>query len=189
MRRKDRGGGVSFRLENIGRFLNQLGSDSGSPGGGSAAALTAALGIALAEMVVRINVKGKPAGRKSKAARLKALRQRMELVMDKDAAAFSALSRFYKTKDRGARYQAALKKAAEVPFVICETVPEALRLAESEAASTGRWLMSDLVESKTLLKAAFDAGKLNVEINLNALADKRVAAAAKKRLAALEKTL
>ena len=181
---------MGFRQKKISYFLDKLGSDSGSPGGGAAAALTAAIGIALVEMVVRINSKRKnPTGGKSKAARLKTLRRRMESVMDRDAAVFSKLSKLLKAKNRGTLYQTALKAAAAVPFVICKTVPEGLRLAKSEAAFTGRWLMSDLVESESLLKAAFFTGKLNVEINLNEIEDQKFVLSKRRALAVWEKKL
>lgn len=180
---------MAFRDDELGVFTDKLGSSSGAPGGGAAAALTAALGLALAEMVARINARRTGESSKKKASKFKSLRRSMESLMDKDAAAFEKLSKFYKDKDRGPKYREALENCAESPLGICAAVIEGLKILRSEAASTSRWLMSDLKESEILLRAAFDSAKLNVEVNLNEIPDKNYVAGKKILLAALAKKL
>ena len=169
--------------------MDKLGSSAGVPGGGAAAGLTAALGLALAEMVARINSRKTGKASAAKAAKLKSLRRVMENLMDKDAAAFARLSKFYKNKDRGPKYHEALEYCAEVPLGICSAAVQGLAIARSETASTGRWLMSDLKESKLLLRAAFFSAKLNVEVNLNEIPDPFYVAGKKMLLRNLAKKL
>ncbi len=169
--------------------MDLLGSESVSPGGGTAAALTAALGLALVEMTARINAKKKLKNSPGKAAKIKNARERMENLMERDAAVFLRLSAFYKKKDKGPGYQTALKNAAAVPFEICERAVQGLGWAKQEFAFTGRWLKSDLLEAVVLLEAAFESGRLNVEINLNEITDKKFVSKTRSSLLALEKEI
>ncbi len=169
----------SFRRQALAHFLDLLGSKAVSPGGGSAAALTAAVGLALVEMVSAINCSG--------TARLKTLRRRMEVLMDEDAKYFLNLSALYKKKERGPALQKALKKCAQTPLLICEGVFEGVRLAQSERSRTGRWLRSDLIEASILLKAAFGSAKLNVEANLGFISDKKYVTGVRGKILTWEK--
>lgn len=180
---------MSFRKNKLSVFMDKLGSSAGAPGGGAAAALTAAMGLALGEMVAQINAKKTGERSLAKAAKLKALRRSMEKAMDTDAATFDRLSKFYKSKDRGPRYHEALENCAEVPMGICAAAAEGIRIVRSEAAFTGRWLMSDLKESEILLKAAFYSAKLNVDVNLNEIPDKNYVAGKRNLLNTLAKKL
>ncbi len=155
----------SFRAKKLADFLDLLGSKAVSPGGGTAAALTAATGIALIEMVSAINGSG--------TAPLKVLRRRMESLMDEDAKYFLKLSALYKKKVKGSALQEALKKCAQAPMLVCEGSFRSARLAQAERSRTGRWLKSDLVEASILLEAAFQSAKLNVEANLRFIDDRK----------------
>lgn len=159
-----------FTKTNLKQFLDELGSPAVSPGGGSAAALTAAVGIALVEMVTAIN--DRRAGVKSAGLRAaKKLRRKTTGLITKDALAFGLISKYFKEGKKNPRYQAALKKGARVPMEICEASVQGAALGRKQAQRTSHWLASDLAEAKILLKAAFHAGRLNVEINLKDLKD------------------
>ena len=176
----------NFSKYPLSQFLSVLGSDSPAPGGGSAAALVASLGIALVEMVARINAKRNAKNSKNRIDTLRRLRMRAENLITQDAKAFMALSRVFKEKRKGARFQQALKVGARVPLEICEFSSQALSIALLEKNRTSRWLASDLVEAALLLEAAFGSGRLNVEINLGQITDKNFVFKIKKRLDFLE---
>lgn len=153
-----------YSASTIARFLEELGSNSSYPGGGSGAALTAATGSALVEMVSRINTK-------KDAPTIKKIRLKLQNLMTDDAKAFQKISKFFKIKIKGPAYQKALRHGASVPLEICELSNEALALGCLEIGRTSRWLASDLAESGILLAAAFHSARLNVEINLQAIHD------------------
>ena len=171
----------------IGAFLKELGSSSQTPGGGSAAALVAGAGLALLEMTARINAKkgARASGRviKNTVSR----RLRAERLITDDADAFKEIARLMKTPARKTALQKALKKGAAVPFAICTLAYEGLLDAKNEMPRTGWWLAGDLAESAILLKAAFQAARLNVEINLKFISDKKLAARFQKNLSGLQK--
>ena len=169
----------NFRRQSVTGFLDLLGSKAVTPGGGSAAALTAAIGIALVEMAASINGSG--------SAKARTLRRRMEILIDLDAARFSRLSALYKRKEKGVVLQNALKACAEPPIKICEGAAIGVRLAKEEWPRTSRWLKSDLVEASVLLNAAFRSGLLNVEANLALIKDKKYVADTRKKIASWEK--
>ncbi len=175
-----------------------LGSSAVSPGGGSAAALTAALGAALVEMVARLNANRelKKQGRQNKARAgsaqkrilaIKKIRGRLTRLMALDARAFIKLSKFFKEKKESLRFQKALHEGAKIPFEICELSLEALKLGALEKERTGQWLASDLAEAGILLESAFHAGRLNVEINLRSMRERKTQKKFKSCLDALEK--
>ena len=176
----------NFSKYPLSQFLSVLGSDSPAPGGGSAAALVASLGIALVEMVARINAKRNAKNSKNRIDTLRRLRMRAENLITQDAKAFMALSRVFKEARKGGKFQQALKVGARVPLEICEFSSQALQIALLEKNRTSRWLASDLVEAALLLEAAFGSGRLNVEINLGQITDKNFVFKIKKRLDFLE---
>ena len=163
-----------FEAKSIHAFLEILGSDSATPGGGSAAALTAAIGTALAEMVARLNQKRRPskeAGRRIDLIRQN--RQKFAKLMTRDAEAFGKLKKRLSQKNSKPGLDRAFKVTAAVPYEICERSVKTLELASKEAARTSRWLASDLAEAAILLEASCLSGRLNVEINLKSIKNKR----------------
>ncbi len=167
-----------FFKSSITDFLNKLGSASPYPGGGSAAALIAATGVSLIEMVTRINEQRdmKRSNRKSpstpsknRVLKLVNLRANFGKLMMRDIAAFSKLSSFPKEKRQAPAYEKALQGAATIPLIMARLIAEAMALGEIEVRRTSRWLASDLAEAAILLEAAFGSARLNVEINLVSL--------------------
>ena len=155
-------------------FLQELGSIKGAPGGGAAAALTGATGAALAEMVARLNDKraGASSGTAAKAA---ALRKKLHRLIAEDAEAFEQIQKAYALrKKKPAVWQRALKNGAKPPLEICGACVVAAQLAAKEKPRTSRWLESDRREALLLLRAAFDAAKLNVDINLKEISGRAI---------------
>lgn len=171
-----------MKKKRVDEFLKLLGSEAVSPGGGAAAALTAALATALTEMTTRLNDKRAKTSSTAKLAKLVKIRETLAELMRKDTEAFLALTKFPKEMRSGIRYMSALKTAASVPLSICELAHETMVLAQPEILRTSKWLASDLAEAGILAQSAFEAARLNVEINLKYIQDAPFVAAARNDL-------
>ncbi len=176
-----------FEAKSIHAFLKILGSDSATPGGGSAAALAAAIGAALAEMVSRLNQKRRPskdAGRRI--GWLSQNRQKFARLMTQDAEAFDKLKKRLSQKNSKSDLDLAFKATGAVPYEICALSVKTLELALKEIPRTSRWLASDLAEAAILLEAACLSGRLNVEVNLKGMKNKRFVKEKRNQLGRLE---
>ena len=154
------------------RFLAELGSKKGAPGGGAAAALVGASGAALVEMVARLNDvrMRRSSGNALRAARI---RRSLQRSITEDARAFHKIQKLYRVrKARPAAWQRALKNGAAVPLGMVERCTAAAALASAEKARTSAWLESDRREALILLRAAYDSARLNVQVNLNGIRDR-----------------
>lgn len=170
--------------KNIDKFLETLASSAPTPGGGGAAALCGALGIALGNMVGSLTL-----GKKKYAdvqediaelnAKAEALRAGFVALVDADAEAFAPLSRAYSIpKDDPARdeiMEPALLKAAEAPLEIMRKCAEALELIAGYAAKGSALAISDAGCAAALCGAAMEAAALNVKINTKSMKNRAVA--------------
>lgn len=170
--------------KNIDKFLAELASSAPTPGGGGAAALCGALGIALGNMVGSLTL-----GKKKYAdvqediaelnAKAEALRAGFVALVDADAEAFAPLSRAYAIpKDDPARdeiMEPALLRAAEAPLEIMRKCAEALDLISGYAAKGSALAISDAGCAAALCGAAIEAAALNVKINTKSMKNRAVA--------------
>ena len=171
------------------RFLLDLGSAKGSPGGGAAAALTGALGAALVEMTAGLNDK-RLKHSSGNALRARLLRKKLHRLMATDQAAFGRIQEAYaKRKSAPASWQSALKNGASIPLAVCLACVESSRVAKKERSRTSAWLESDRREALTLLRAAFDSARLNVEINLKGIRDTRFKTQTQRKLTTWRRSL
>lgn len=170
--------------KNVDKFLTELASSAPTPGGGGAAALCGALGIALGNMVGSLTLgKKKYAGVQEDIAalnqRAEAIRADFVALIDADAAAFAPLSRAYGIpKDDPARaeiMEAALKRAAEPPLEIMRRCAAALDVIADYAAKGSALAISDAGCAAALAIAAMKAAALNVRINTKSMADREAA--------------
>lgn len=162
-------------------FVDAVADRTPAPGGGSVAALVAALGAALGVMVARFSEGGivRDAGE-----RLRALADEFILLLDRDAEAYGRVheaTRLPKStpeekKRRAAAVQEALAGAAEVPL---QGVGLALKgmhwLGEIKSGGNPR-LVSDSAMAAQLLYAGGEACRLNVLVNLKEIRDPAVIA-------------
>ncbi len=138
------------------------------PGGGSAAALSGALGAALISMVANYSVrkdKPKPTDGKIKGILCESekIRKRLLEIVDLDAKAYLGV---VKTRKASPRIKnAALKKAREVPFETCRLCYKAVELTPFLVEHGNQYLLSDIRVALELLTAAFNSALVNVEIN------------------------
>jgi glutamate formiminotransferase len=173
-----------------------LSNTDATPGGGSAAAVSGAMGCGLGEMAIGITLKSKKldeAKRPPLTAAHKALgemRAAFDRLASDDAAAFdlfmAAMSLPKDDASRPAKMQAALVHAAEVPLRTAETAARALAAAKQAAPLAGAAVASDINCAIHLLKAAAQCAAENVRINIGGIKDP---AAAKGLESSLEKTL
>ena len=167
-----------------------------TPGGGSAAAISGAMGCGLGEMAIGITLKSKKLDETKRApltaahASLGDMRATFDRLAADDAAAFDrfmdAMSLPKDDATRPAKMQAALMHAAEVPLKTAQISAGALAVARQALPLAGAAVASDLNCAIHLLKAAALCAEENVRINLGGIKD---AAVAKDLESRLEKTL
>lgn len=166
------------------KYLDDLAGKKPAPGGGSAAALAAALGVGLISMVCNFTI-GKEKYRHSEdeikklLATSELLRERLLSLVDEDVISYQKLSDAYKLanetneekKRRDDAIQEGLREALTTPLKVCESCHEAMRLCPIlvEKANTG--LISDVGVCAALLESAFQSALMNVDINLNGIKD------------------
>ncbi|MGH2447027.1 MAG: cyclodeaminase/cyclohydrolase family protein [Chloroflexota bacterium] len=171
-------------MDSVSDFLDKLASDQPVPGGGSAAALGAAVAAALVCMVARLTVGRKryehvQAEARSIADRADELKSRAERLIQQDADAYQGVATAMalpKSTDgekqrRSANIQAGLKHAAEPPLEIMRVASEAVMLARELLPIGNTSAVSDLGTAALFGRAAYHAARLNVEINLASVRD------------------
>jgi len=169
-------------------FSDLLASGAPAPGGGSAAALEAALGAGLVAMVCRLTV-GKAQFEPHRNAllaiqeRAEALRVALLEVMDRDTEAFLQVSGAFnlpKGSDeekaaRSAAIQQGLEACTRTPLEVMELAAEALELAASLPGRFNENSASDLGVAALSLQAALRGAWLNVCINVGSLRNQTLA--------------
>ena len=163
-----------------------------TPGGGSAAAISGAMGCGLGEMAIGITLKSKkleevkrgPLATAQKA--LSELRATFDRLAADDAAAFDrfmeAMSLPKDDASRPAKMQAALLHAAEVPLMTAQMAAGALAVAKQAAPLAGSAVASDINCAVHLLMAAAQCAAENVRINLGGIKDTAAAGGLSSRL-------
>ncbi len=170
---------MEYVRQSMFKYIEDLSSDSPTPGGGSASAVCGALGVALILMVANFT-KGKEAyaayeddinGIIKKAEGFRAIL--LDLV-DKDVAVYESLSRAYKIpkEQRGEALENALKQAVDIPLAVSRTAYESLKLTSELLVKGNRNLISDVGVAASMLYSSFESAKLNIDINLRDITDK-----------------
>ncbi|MGD9567670.1 MAG: cyclodeaminase/cyclohydrolase family protein [Sedimentibacter sp.] len=165
-------------------FAALLASKNPVPGGGGAAALTAALGTALNSMVANFSIgKKKFIDVKEKHEDLlkrgEALREKLIDLVDKDAEFFEPLSKAYvmpssteeEKKQKEEVLQKCLKVACSAPMETLECTYDAIKMHEEIVEISSKNIISDVGVGVQCLKAALNSAYLNVLINLNSITD------------------
>ncbi|MDR1558608.1 MAG: cyclodeaminase/cyclohydrolase family protein [Clostridiales bacterium] len=175
------------RLENltVREFADLLGSGAPAPGGGSAAALSGALGAALLRMVAALTV-GKEdylehnAFAEELVTGAEQLRRGFLDVMERDTEAFNNVSAVFsmpkntkeeKTERRNA-LQRALTACMQTPYEMMAFALAGLELADKGMGKTNRNAASDMGVAALSLKAAVQGAWLNILINASDIKDK-----------------
>ena len=181
-----------FRDMTVEAFTEVLASGQPVPGGGSAAAIAAALAASLTSMVVRLSL-GRPAYAAHAAlhgeglASSDAARSRFLSFAEEDAAAYAGY-RAARSLPRGTDVQVAAREtaireaaraSASVPLDVVEACRRQLELVERLAGRSNPHAASDLECAALLLEAAARAAAANVLVNLPAVADETYATRAR----------
>ncbi len=188
----------SIEGQEIGAYLDALASAAPTPGGGAAAALSAATGAALVSMVCNLTIgreRYKAHDEAMRAARDEAalLRGRALALADEDGAAFRAVGAAYglpRSSDeekaaRTAAIQDALKGATATPLRTMETAARVAALCASVVSIGNPNVVSDVGVGALSARAALDGAALNVTINLSLIRDAAFVTASRDRLHAL----
>ena len=173
--------------QKIKKFMDTLASKSATPGGGSVAALTGAMGSALVSMVGNLTV-GKKLYQdvedeiKKILKKSEKLRNEFENLMESDVEAFNQLMATLKLpketkkqkKERKQNVQIALIEAANVPLEAARKCLELLDICQEIAEKGNKNVISDAGIGVILAQAGFDSAILNVKINLSMIQDEKI---------------
>ena len=177
------------------QYLDDLASAQPTPGGGSASAISGAMGAALASMVARLTI-GKTQYSDVEEEmtgilqQTEQLRERFQQLMQEDIAAYGKLSTAYKLprtsdSERAARtlaIQEQLVEAASVPLEMVECAAELVKCCHRIAEIGNKNVLSD-VATGALLGASAGAGAAwMVRINLQSMQDVELVEAMGERL-------
>lgn len=170
--------------DSLKKYLDDLAAKLPAPGGGSAAALTAATGVALISMVANFTIgKEKYKSVEEEIRKILSssedLRQKLINLVDEDVTAYKKLSGAYKLpkdspEDKRKREQAmqeGLKEAMATPLEVCKLSHQAVKLCPVMSEKGNANLISDVGVAVALLASAFQSALLNVEINLKSIKD------------------
>jgi formiminotetrahydrofolate cyclodeaminase len=153
------------------KFLDDLASDSPTPGGGSASALIGAISSALISMALRISIKKGKDIEKSDILKVKDLQKRLTNLIVEDSKAFENVLLAYREKNNE-KIEIALKNAVEIPMEIATTSSQVLEIADKTRPRISTRVSSDfecgVLSAITAIKCAI----LNIEINLKYITDK-----------------
>jgi len=164
-------------------FLNETASKKPVPGGGSIAALSAAISASLSEMVANLTIGKKKYEKAWKKMTLISeqagkLRDKLTLYIDKDADAYNDVMTAYKmdpSKNREARQNAiqkSLKNAAEIPLEIASEAFKLIDFAETVVKEGNKNAVTDGLVAAMMARTAVLSALYNIKINLESIDDK-----------------
>ncbi len=161
-----------YKNQSLKKYLDDLAAKLPAPGGGSAAAFSAALGAALISMVVNFTL-GKPKYAEYEKELRETLHKSEKLredflrLTDLDIIAYQSKN----TRD-----------ALNTPFMVARLCFEGMKLCPALIKKGNVNLISDVAVAAALLEGAFTSAYFNVEINLKNLNDRKLAQAIRKEL-------
>ena len=171
----------------VSNFLEELASNSPTPGGGSVAALAGALGAALISMVGNLTVGKKKyedveEDIKKIISSSEKLRYELSQLIEEDVKVFNNFMATYKmpkeTEDekkiRTEKIQEALIEAAKVPLKTAYKCLDIMILSQEVAEKGNVNVISDAGVAVLMAEAALKSAILNVKINLRMIKDEKV---------------
>jgi formiminotetrahydrofolate cyclodeaminase len=175
---------MQMKQEHIKDFLDELASASATPGGGSAAALTGAMGAALVSMVCNVTIGKRRFGDVEQELQgvrkeSESLRHRLLDLAEADSEAFDQVMAAYRlpkeTDDEHAAHKAviqrALKQATQVPLETAIACAAVLELIDQVLPKVNPNALSDGGAAALLAEAGMRGAQLNVTINLADIRD------------------
>jgi len=171
----------------VSNFLDELASNSPTPGGGSVAALAGALGAGLISMVGNLTVgKKKYEDLEEDIKKIlnfsEKLRYELSQLIEEDVKVFNNFMATYKmpkeTEDekkvRVEKIQESLIEAAKVPLKVACKCLDILSLSKEVAEKGNINVVSDAGVAVLMAEAALESAILNVKINLKMIKDEKI---------------
>ena len=159
---------IRYDIITLSEYLKKLALREPVPGGGSASAFSAALGVALVQMVARYSLgKGKS---KSVEKKISALDQKAAILRDKLLRLVSRDAETYleivsaRKKDKAAQKKAAVQ-AGKVSREIKALSQKALTFLPYLRKEGNRWLQSDVDAAENFLKASVKTSEIMMKAN------------------------
>lgn len=165
-------------------FVEVLASKDAVPGGGGAAALVGAIGMALGSMVCNLTIGKKKYAEYEESVReildkATKIEEKLLNMIDDDAENFLPLSKAYglpqgseeEKKVKEETMENALKTACQVPIDIVRVCFDAIKLHEDLVDKGSKLAISDVGVGVQCLRASILSGQLNVIININSIKD------------------
>jgi formiminotetrahydrofolate cyclodeaminase len=162
---------TTVRDQTVGGYLEALASTAAVPGGGSAAALAAAMGAALISMVAKLSAKKATAAEDREVLsglvpQFDQLADRLLELSQDDNDAYRAVIDARKSGARGEALARAYERAAEVPLAAATAAARGLALLPGVSKRAWDMTASDLAVGSELLGSGFAGALGNVAINL-----------------------
>lgn len=185
----------------VSTFLEELSSKKPTPGGGGAAALGGAQGVALGEMVINLTL-----GKKKYAdveeemqlllVRLEEIRAEFLRLADEDARVFAPLAAAYglpsgteeEKKHKEEVLETHLLAASLIPKTVMEQAVEAIKIMDILAQKGSRLAVSDVGVGVSFLRTALLGAKMNVSINTKFMKQRETARQLDQEASALAET-
>ncbi len=182
--------------ESIQHYLDDLASARPIPGGGSASALSGAMGAALASMVCRLTL-GKAGYEDAQSeiehivGQTEHLRARFAALVQEDIAAYGRLVAAYRMSrasdqergERAAAIQQRLEEAARVPLEVVECAATVTQHCQRIAEIGNSNVLSDILAASALVQASAEGAASMVRINLRSMKDAGLVGELEARLA------
>jgi len=181
--------------ETLHRYLDDLASAQPSPGGGSTAALSGAMGAALVSMVCRITLAKQSyisvhPEIEALLSKTEHLRNRFQQLMQEDIGAYGKLSASYKLprdteeerKYRSDEIQKQLVEAAAVPLEVVECAAQLITLCQRIAEIGSSNILSDVETAAILASSSGHGAAFMVRINVHSIKNATLGAELELRL-------
>ncbi|SHJ67765.1 Formimidoyltetrahydrofolate cyclodeaminase [Anaerobranca californiensis DSM 14826] len=173
-----------FKNLTVEKFLQEVASENPTPGGGTVAALSGAMGASLISMFCRVTAKGKKyvdvKGEMEKAGEEgDKIREKLLKLADEDTKAYLEVMQAFKLpKDseeekekRREAIELASQRATEVPLETAKAIVPLLEMVVNLAPKGNTNAISDLKVGMELCYTGFVGAVANVQINLATLKD------------------
>lgn len=151
----------------IKNYLAALASKSATPGGGSAAALTAAQGASLLSMVCQFTQSGDKSIIEIGEACLSAY-TKLLLLAQEDVDAFNNVIKWYSNIESN-NYRNAVRQAMAVSLSIMHEASELVDAAKYLSEAGNKNLITDVAIGANLLSSAIESASVNVLINCKSI--------------------
>ncbi len=174
----------SIKNQEITIFMNELFSESATPGGGAAAGVGGALAASLAAMVANLTVNKEKYAEVQKEMEevlktAKEYQEKMLFLADADAEAFSLFMSAYglpkdtegEKEERTTAIQRACKKAATIPLETAKVAVGIMEITKVVVTKGNPSIVTDGAAAALFARAALRVSAYNVRINLNSIKD------------------